>query len=73
MKKISTMHKNWMKDETYRKEYNTLEDEFALASSMIAARSRAGLTQDQLAKLMKTTQCTIARLESGRALQSGKP
>ena len=72
MKKISSMHKNWMKDEAYRKEYDALEVEFALASAMIAARSRAGLTQDQLAQLMKTTQSTIARLESGRTLPSGK-
>lgn len=72
MKRISSMHKNWMKDEAYRKEYDALEAEFALASAMIAARSRAGLTQDQLAQRMKTTQSTIARLESGKALPSGK-
>ena len=29
MKKISTMHKSWMKDEAYRKEYAALEIEFA--------------------------------------------
>lgn len=72
MKKISNMHKNWMKDQAYRKEYDALEAEFALASAMIAARSRAGLTQNQLAQRMKTTQSTIARLESGRAFPSGK-
>ena len=61
-----------MKEELYRKEYEALETEFALASAMIAARSRAGLTQDQLAQRMRTTQSTIARLESGRTLPSGK-
>src|SRR5438552_916095 len=35
----------------------------------IAARIRAGLSQAELARRMKTTQSTIARLESGR----GKP
>ena len=72
MKKISSMHKNWMKDKSYSKEYDALEAEFALASAMIAARSRAGLTQDQLAQRMKTTQSTVARLESGKTLPSGK-
>ena len=72
MKKISTLHKNWMKDEVYREEYNALEAEFTMASAMIAARARAGLTQDQLAARMKTTQSTIARLESGKSLPSGK-
>ncbi|MGH8585945.1 MAG: helix-turn-helix domain-containing protein [Gammaproteobacteria bacterium] len=33
---------------------------------MIEARSRAGLTQDELAKRMGTTQPVVARLESGR-------
>jgi transcriptional regulator with XRE-family HTH domain len=72
MKKISTLHSEWVKDASYRKEYDALEEEFALASAMIAARSRAGLTQEQLAIKMKTTQSTIARLESGKALPSGR-
>jgi transcriptional regulator with XRE-family HTH domain len=72
MKKISTLHKNWMKDEAYKREYNAIEPEFALASAMTAARSRAGLTQSHLAQRMKTTQSTIARLESGKAMPSGK-
>lgn len=72
MKKISALHTEWMKDAGYRKEYDALEEEFALASAMIAARSRAGLTQEQLATKMKTTQSTIARLESGKTLPSGR-
>jgi transcriptional regulator with XRE-family HTH domain len=72
MKKISALHTEWMKDAAYRKEYDALEEEFVLASAMIAARSRAGLTQEQLATKMKTTQSTIARLESGKTLPSGR-
>jgi ribosome-binding protein aMBF1 (putative translation factor) len=72
MKKISTLHKKWLKDPGYRKDYEALEEEFSLASAMIAARSRAGLTQAQLAKKMKTTQSTIARLESGKSIPSGR-
>jgi transcriptional regulator with XRE-family HTH domain len=69
MIKFDVLHKKWMKDPAYRKEYDALEDEFALIAAVAKARIRAGLTQAQLAKRMKTTQSTVARLESGR----GKP
>lgn len=69
MIKFDTLHKKWMKEPGYRKEYEALEEEFALIAEMAKARARAGLSQAQLARRMKTTQSTIARLESGR----GKP
>jgi ribosome-binding protein aMBF1 (putative translation factor) len=72
MKKISTLHSKWLKDPKYRKEFDALEEEFELATAMIAARARAGLTQDQLALRMKTTQSTVARLESGKSMPSGR-
>lgn len=53
-----------------RAEYDALADEFQIARELIAARSRAGLTQAELAARMHTTQSTIARLESGRTLPS---
>ena len=69
MTKLSTLHKKWMKDPTYRKEYDALEEEFALAAAVAKARLRAGLSQAELARRMKTTQSTVARFEGGR----GKP
>lgn len=42
----------------------------ALAEALAAARSRAGLTQAQLAARMGTTQTVIARLERGRTKPS---
>ena len=66
----SDLHRTWMKDPAYRKEYAALDEEFSLASAMIEARGRAGLTQQQLAKRMRTTQAVIARLESGRSKPS---
>lgn len=61
------LHRKWMHDSReYRDEYAALEQEFTLASALIEARTRAGLTQEQLAGRMKTTQAVIARLESGR-------
>jgi transcriptional regulator with XRE-family HTH domain len=66
MTKIRDLHRKWMRDPEYRREYNALEEEFALASAVIKARRRAGLSQGELARRMRTSQSTIARLESGR-------
>lgn len=64
---IDELHKKWLKDRPgYAKAYLELEGEFQLASQMIEARGRAGLTQEQLAARMKTTRTVISRLESGR-------
>ena len=70
MTRIKDLHRKWMKDPEYRKEYDALEGEFALAAEVAKARSRAGLSQAELARRMKTTQSTIARLESGRGRPS---
>src|ERR1043165_6955123 len=66
MTKVRDLHKKWMKDPEYRREYDALEEEFALILEVAKARQRAGLSQTELAKRMKTTQRTIARPESGR-------
>ena len=52
------------------RETHTEYDAFALARELIAARVRAGLTQEQVAEKMHTTQSTIARMESGRTMPS---
>lgn len=70
MIKFDKLHKKWMKEPGYRKEYESLEEEFALIEAVAKARARSGLSQAQLAKRMKTTQSAIARLESGRARPS---
>jgi len=65
MARVSELHKRWMKQPKYRKAYEALEEEFVLAGAVIEARRRAGLTQQQLARKMGTTQPVVARLESG--------
>ena len=72
MKLISAedLHRRSLNNPDYRREYEASQEEFALALAIIDARSRAGLTQAQLARRMKTTQTTIARLESGRVKPS---
>ena len=64
------LHAKWLRDPKYRKAYDDLEEEYRLASALIAARARAGLTQEELAARMKTKQAVIARLESGRVKPS---
>ena len=66
MARITEMHKKWMKEPKYRKAYEALEGEFAVAKAVIAARNRAGLTQMELARKMGTTQPVVARMEGGR-------
>ncbi|MCK9228091.1 MAG: helix-turn-helix transcriptional regulator [Syntrophorhabdaceae bacterium] len=51
-------------------EYDRLADEFALLDEFLKARAVAGVTQEELAKRMGTTQSVIARLESGKGKHS---
>lgn len=70
MTDVRELHKKWMEKPAYAKAYADLETEFALARQMIEARTRAGLTQEELASRMDTSRTVIARLESGRCLPS---
>jgi ribosome-binding protein aMBF1 (putative translation factor) len=65
MTKINELHNKWKQDKVYQEAYDALEDEFALAATLIEARSRAGLTQGELAERMHTTQSAVARIEGG--------
>ena len=67
---VDDLHKEWMKNPKYRREYEALEGEFSLAAALIEARARAGLTQEQVAQRMKTTQAVVARLEGGGRMPS---
>jgi len=63
--RVDDLHTKWMKDPSYRREYEAIEEEFSLAAALLEARTRAGLTQEQVARRMKTTQAVVARLEGG--------
>ena len=67
---VEEVFAEWRRDPEYVAAYDALEEEFALASALIEARARAGLTQDEVARRMGTTQAVVARLESGRVKPS---
>ncbi len=64
--------KKWLKDPAFQKAYEELAFEYKIALELIHARSKSGLTQEELAQKMGTTQSVIARLESGKTLPSLK-
>lgn len=68
MTKISDLHAKWLENSEYKTAYDALDDEFALAKALIEARLRAGLTQEQLAERLQTTQSSIARIEGGHVM-----
>lgn len=70
MARISGLHHKWMNEPKYRKAHVDLEDEFALAKTVIAARYCAGLTQSELTQKMGTTQPVAARMKGGRVQPS---
>lgn len=67
---LDTLKDKLLADPEVKAAYDALEQEYAIARELIAARARAGLSQAQLAERMHTTQSTIARLESGKSLPS---
>lgn len=67
---LRKLKQRWLKEPGFKEGYDALALEFAVASMLIEARTRAKLSQAQLAKRMGTSQSTIARLESGAAKPS---
>lgn len=55
----------WMKDPEFVEEYEALAPEFAVARTLISARSQAGMTQADVAEKMNVTQSRIAKMEGG--------
>jgi predicted transcriptional regulator len=70
MKTLKSLKTELLADPDTRAEYNAMATEFNMARELIAARSRAGLTQGEVAARMGTTQSVVARLESGRRAPS---
>lgn len=64
------LRREWMKDPAFRREYEKLEPEFAIAKAIIEARVKNKVSQEELAKRMGTGQAVISRLETANASPS---
>lgn len=65
------LHDAWMRDDPdYAAAWDASEEESTLANALIAARSQAKMTQEQVAEKMGTSQAFVARLERARGMPS---
>ena len=71
-RKMRDIFAEWRKSPSYVREYDALEAEFALAAALIDARAKAGLSQEDLAARMQTSQQIVSRLEGGASNPSLK-
>lgn len=61
MSKVVDLHKKWSEDPENRKAYDLLGPEVGLSRALIEVRTRANLTQAELAQRMNTMQSVVAR------------
>ena len=69
-KKLHEKHTELMQDAEYARKFEEQQEEFNVARELIRARMQAGLTQQEVAQRMGTTQSVIARMESGKPMPS---
>lgn len=50
-----------------KNEYDKLESEFSFIDQLLTMRTKAGLTQEQVAERMHTQKSNVSRLEKGNA------
>lgn len=65
MRSVEAWKREKLKDPAFKKEYDALEEEFALIGELLRARAQAKLSQAQVARRMGTSQSAVARMESG--------
>jgi ribosome-binding protein aMBF1 (putative translation factor) len=70
MTEWTVLRERMLANPAVRAEYDALADEFALVEELIKARAHSGLTQEEIARRMGTTQSVVARLESGKSMPS---
>ncbi len=73
MKTHNEMVSKWMVDPEFKKEYDDLDEEFAILKEMLKARKAAKLSQTEVAKRMGTKTPAIARLEAAGGSKKHSP
>ncbi len=68
-----TVKRKALANPSVKAEYDALEGEFNLISTMIKARQKAHKTQADVAKAMGTTTSVVGRLESGGGMKKHSP
>ncbi|MCY4427588.1 MAG: helix-turn-helix transcriptional regulator, partial [Halieaceae bacterium] len=67
------LREKWKKEPDFRNEHTALQPEFKLARDLIKARLKAGLSQNDVAARMGTSQPAVAPLERGRKASPRAP
>jgi len=70
VKSLKDLKAELLANPAVRQVYDAQALELDLARELIAARTKAGLTQGDVAARMGTTQSVVARIESGRGTPS---
>lgn len=70
MTKLKRLHHKSSDEPAHRQAHGAQDHEVVLALAIAEARSRAGLTQAEVALRMQTSQSNIARMEAGRTTPS---
>ena len=64
LKDFDMVREKWLKDYKVKTEYDALGTEFQIAAEIIKARTKAKMTQAELAEKLGTKPTAISRLES---------
>jgi len=68
--KLKEFEKKLMNNPKFKREFEKVDLAFEIGEMLIEARILKGITQSELAKLLKTKQPSIARAENGEHLPS---
>jgi len=62
-----------LKNPAFKSAYDALEDEFSALDMLLRARTKAGLTQSEVATRMGIAQSSLARIESSLSSRKHSP